>query len=292
GDITIPVGGGAAAITAGAIVDADINSAAQINATKIGTAGITNTEFGYLDGVTGNIQTQLNNRPQQTTADITYYVRTDGNDANNGLANTAAGAFKTINKAVSMIPTVVDHTVSINVAAGTYSETVNVMGRRGAGSITIVGIGTTTFVKSVTAFGVERLSIYNLTATDATQIGFYIQYGGFVTLSACVTTVASSADGFNISFQHGVMTSCVVSNKTGAAISVNSGVLTVDNCTGTSNVIAFYGDNSAIIHTKGSTVPAGSSYVGAATTINPWGDNTRNNRSVASATPSATQSVP
>lgn len=62
GDITMTAGTTATAIAAGVIVNADINTNAQIDATKIGTAGITNTEFGYLDGVTSNIQTQLNNK--------------------------------------------------------------------------------------------------------------------------------------------------------------------------------------------------------------------------------------
>lgn len=62
GDITMTAGTTTTAITAGVIVNADINASAQIDATKIGTAGITNTEFGYLDGVTSNIQTQLNGK--------------------------------------------------------------------------------------------------------------------------------------------------------------------------------------------------------------------------------------
>lgn len=62
GDITMTAGTTTTAIAAGVIVNADINASAQIDATKIGTAGITNTEFGYLDGVTSNIQTQLNSK--------------------------------------------------------------------------------------------------------------------------------------------------------------------------------------------------------------------------------------
>jgi trimeric autotransporter adhesin len=42
------------------IVDADINVAANINAGKLGTGAISNTEFDYLDGVTSAIQTQIN----------------------------------------------------------------------------------------------------------------------------------------------------------------------------------------------------------------------------------------
>lgn len=60
-----PIGGGsssgtATAITDNLIVDADVNSAANIDATKLGTGAVTNTEFNYLDNVTSSIQTQLN----------------------------------------------------------------------------------------------------------------------------------------------------------------------------------------------------------------------------------------
>ncbi len=48
-----------AKITDGAIVDADINASAAIDATKIHDGTISNTEFGHLNGVSSNIQTQL-----------------------------------------------------------------------------------------------------------------------------------------------------------------------------------------------------------------------------------------
>ncbi|WP_342547645.1 hypothetical protein NST69_27520 [Paenibacillus sp. FSL P2-0089] len=85
GDVTSPAGSNVFTLTPGVIVDADVNSAAQINATKIGTAGITNTEFGYLDGVTGNIQGQLDAK-----SGIIDYVRQPAyaTTAGNGVAYT------------------------------------------------------------------------------------------------------------------------------------------------------------------------------------------------------------
>jgi hypothetical protein len=59
GDVT-STGDGATAIAAGVIVDADVNATAGIAATKIGSGAVSNTEFGYLDGVTSALQTQLN----------------------------------------------------------------------------------------------------------------------------------------------------------------------------------------------------------------------------------------
>ena len=64
-----------AKIVDGSIVNADINSSAAIDATKIHDGTISNTEFGYLNGVSSAIQTQLdakltasNNLSDLTTA--------------------------------------------------------------------------------------------------------------------------------------------------------------------------------------------------------------------------------
>ena len=46
-------------ISDGAIVNVDINASAAIDATKIHDGTISNTEFGYLNGVTSGIQSQL-----------------------------------------------------------------------------------------------------------------------------------------------------------------------------------------------------------------------------------------
>lgn len=58
------------------------------------------------------------------TAATSYYVRTDGNDNNTGLANTSAGAFRTIQGALDYLGKNVDfarYTTSLNVGAGTFA---------------------------------------------------------------------------------------------------------------------------------------------------------------------------
>jgi hypothetical protein len=57
------------------------------------------------------------------TSNRTYYVRTDGNDDNNGLTNTSGGAFLTIQRAINVVCSLdlQQYNVTIQVGAGTYA---------------------------------------------------------------------------------------------------------------------------------------------------------------------------
>lgn len=78
---------------------------------------------------------------EQLTAARTYYVRTDGNDSNNGLSDTAGGAFLTIQKAVDVAATLdlgIFNCI-IQVADGTYTGAVVLKAFVGSGQVRIIG---------------------------------------------------------------------------------------------------------------------------------------------------------
>lgn len=59
-------------IIADSLVNADINSAAAIDATKIADGSVSNTEFQYINSVTSNVQTQLNGKALDS--DLTNHI--------------------------------------------------------------------------------------------------------------------------------------------------------------------------------------------------------------------------
>jgi hypothetical protein len=83
---------------------------------------------------------------EQLTANRIYYVRSDGSDGNNGLANTSGGAFLTIQKAIDTAAAldISVYNVTINVADATYTGAVMVAGPWvGSGTVTLQGNTTT-----------------------------------------------------------------------------------------------------------------------------------------------------
>ncbi|MBW4083877.1 hypothetical protein [Paenibacillus sp. S150] len=296
GDVTSPAGSNVFTFAPGVIVDADVSTSAQINAAKIGTAGITNTEFGYLDGATSNIQSQLNSKapltttPQQTTTDISYYVRTDGNDGNTGLANTAGGAFKTINKAISMIPQVVNHIITIYIGNGSYSESILVGGFSGSGSITITGNQSDASLTSVTSVTLLKnfltLVVDSLTANTSTSDGFTINRCVGFRLNSCrVISSSSTFSGVITYFSSGAISWGTYSNR-GNGISVNTvSQIVIAGVSGTGNVIGLGVTDGSLV-TRNELALTGTqkeSNSGGSITggiLNPWGDNTDTTRSV------------
>lgn len=83
---------------------------------------------------------------ERLSANRTYYVRTDGSDSNDGLANSSGGAFLTLQHAVNVVLgldlSVYD--VTIQVADGTYTAGITITAAfTGSGNVNIIGNSTT-----------------------------------------------------------------------------------------------------------------------------------------------------
>lgn len=145
----------------------------------------------------GKLQAQVSTKANATsvreklTAARTYYVRTDGNDSNNGLANAAGGAFLTIQKAVDTVAALdlgIDD-VTIMVGTGTWTATTTLKTLVGAGKVVIRGInanttgtvitGTTACFKG-TYVGAYEFQHMTLGANAATGVCIDISGGGAV----------------------------------------------------------------------------------------------------------------
>ncbi|MDU0203831.1 right-handed parallel beta-helix repeat-containing protein [Paenibacillus sp. MAH-36] len=221
---------------------------------------------------------QFYNVPQKTTTDMTVYVdATNGADNNDG---SKGKPFKTINKAISIVPQIVNHTVRVNVATGTYAETAVLYGFNGSGVVQLVASG----VVSLNAISVIRCQttvVEGFTCTSTTGNGFYTEYGRMTIFNNCKTISASSFAGFSVVSQNGQILNCTISNKDNAVAAQYGSSVLVSNCTGTSNNYVLVAADGATLTYSGS-VPSGNILFGTYNVgminkgfvVNPWGDNT------------------
>lgn len=111
---------------------------------KVSADGASWKDALIIDRTTGAVSmpfTTLSGGRETLTAARTYYVRADGSDSNTGLANTAGGAFLTIQKAIDAAASLDMgiYDVTIRVADGTYSTAQTLKTFLGSGTITIEG---------------------------------------------------------------------------------------------------------------------------------------------------------
>lgn len=130
------------------------------------------------------------------TSDLTYYVRNDGSDDNNGLSNNAIGAFLTIQKAIDTISEKLDlngHSVTVQCADGTRTAGFSILGPWvGRGNVYVIGnianpAGCPINANSVGVFYAENnASVYvdGFKITNAGGDGVYAQVGANITVGA------------------------------------------------------------------------------------------------------------
>jgi hypothetical protein len=136
------------------------------------------------------------------TADVLLYVRTDGNDNNDGGANTSARAFATIQKAIDVVTTRYSSSASFGVRIvlgnpGTYAPAIN---NRYPGAVIIEGGGANYIITSGDigvggpcsfASRVGRVTLKSINLTNTTSSGFAISVaclGGYVFLDTMAVT--------------------------------------------------------------------------------------------------------
>ena len=116
------------------------------------------TPYVTADELVEYVISNITSGREVLTADRTYYVRTDGSDSNDGLSNTAGGAWLTLNHAWKTICTTLDlagYRVTISIGSGTFAAGASSYGDTagadssyqrvyvplGAGSVAFVGAG-------------------------------------------------------------------------------------------------------------------------------------------------------
>ena len=124
------------------------------------------------------------------TANRTYYVRTDGNNSNSGLVDSSSGAFQTIQKAVDVVCATLDmglYQVTIEVRAGTYSETVQLKSYVGSTWPTLRGDTTTPANVTISANAGNAVQLVD-------SVAWRVE--GFKVTSSTNSGLSSAANGF------------------------------------------------------------------------------------------------
>lgn len=173
----------------------------------------------------------------ETSADMTIYVSyNSGSDSNNGLSSSTP--VKTLARAVSLIPRVVNHAVIISCAAATFPETLYVAGFVGKGSITVSGDTTySCYITAVSLVG-NQIPVYvdHFMVNSTGVPGFYAAYNMYTVFTSCsVITTDTSNFGFHIQGGRARIDTCTSSNRNVGVRVNNSGHCYCSSVSGTGN---------------------------------------------------------
>lgn len=188
----------------------------------------------------------------KTTAGKTYYVSPTGSDANDGLSSGTA--FKTIAKAISMIPQIVNHSVTINMSAGVYAESALISGFTGGGFINIVGAAGVQVLSAIVERS-KRIFLTDISFYTETSVAVQAYDGGMLHVKNCNISAASSYGGVHVFNQNCIVESTTISNRFDA-IYCSGGRVFSDTNGGTGNVTGLNATNAGTIGKNG-TQPAG-----------------------------------
>ena len=188
----------------GSIVNADISNTAAIDAAKIGTGVVSNTEFGYLDGVTSAIQTQLNGKQATITGAATTITSSDLT-ASKALQSDASGKVSASSVTstelgyVSGVTSAIQTQLGNKAAKGANSDITSLSGLTTALSIGQGGTGQTTQQAAMNALAgtqtANRVLRSDGTNTTLSQVALTTDVSGTLPVANGGTGITSLGSG-------------------------------------------------------------------------------------------------
>lgn len=190
---------------------------------------------------------------------ITYYVNANtGDDNNNGLSSSTA--FKSINTAVDLLKNKkLIESCKIEIAQGTYDESLWIEGLSGAGLLTLNFASNVVVNGLINVTGCSNMVVLNGTKTTLNQTEDIYNYAITANFSTHLRVI-----GFNINAQprtqHGVLAyrgatisikdSSInnLTNTSAAAITAyENSMIYVDNCTGSNNYRSLWSASGSVV---------------------------------------------
>lgn len=168
------------------------------------------------------------------TANRTYYIRTDGNDSNNGLLNTIGGAFATINRFFDELNKIdlSGFAVTGQIGDGVYAVTssIQVKGDNGNGEITLQGNPTTP--SNVTIQSVNNINLFQKTGIGTIEInGIKVQSTGSTPDFVCFNVSNGILKYKNIEFGATTTGSFSAGNNAHFYVTNRGGIMATGNST-------------------------------------------------------------
>lgn len=217
----VAVGTEATAESIGALINSADEKATPVAADKMALSDSADSNIlKWLSFTTlANTVKSLLGLREVLSATRTYYVRTDGSDSNTGLANTAGGAFLTIQKAfdaVGGIDTSI-YDVTIQLGDGTYTGNLTLGCWAGSGDLTLQGNSSTpdsTVITSTTGTTLTNLAsgckfnIKNFKITSTTSGAISCQEGTSTEELGGINWGTIAGGGYHISCVNGAVYRC------------------------------------------------------------------------------------
>jgi hypothetical protein len=155
---------------------------AGLTASSITVGNVSNTEFGYLDGVTSGIQTQINNKLDSSTASSTYLSQTDATSTYLTQTSASSTYLTQTNASTTYAP----------LAAPTFTGTVVLPSTTSIGNVSATEIG---YVDGVTSAIQTQLNAKLNTTTAASTYAPLLQTTSTPTFTSnAYTLISSDAD--------------------------------------------------------------------------------------------------